>query len=171
MAAAWLGTLAKVAPALATAIGGPFAGIAVSILGPLLHLDKPTVGSIQKVIEDGQMGPDQLAAFKQAELALQAHLDDNGIKLEQIAADDRDSARKLEESTHSDVPAYMTFLVTLGFFGLLGGASLHLLKLDDSANLTQLVGALAATWGACMQYWFGTTRSSADKDRTIAALT
>lgn len=163
----WLGVLGKIAPAAATLLGGPFAGIAVTAIGSALGLSQPTKDSIQKAIEQGQMTSDQIFALKKAELDVKAQLDANGIKLEDIAMEDRASARQMEISTHSMVPAILSTLITASILVLVGGFCFGI-KVTDNPVAMELFGSLTSGWGVVMAYWFGTTRGSADKDRTLA---
>ena len=87
---------------------------------------------------------------------------------EAIAASDRASARDLLKSTRSPIPAVLSLLVTLGYFGVLIGMMTQVFKVTDSQALLIMLGSLGTAWGMVMAFWFGTTRSSQDKTEILA---
>jgi len=64
---------------------------------------------------------------------------------------------------HSKVPAILTFLLTFMVAGVIGYQLWKTKTITDS----YLTGQLVTAWIASVQYWFGTTRSSADKTHLI----
>ena len=60
--------LEQIAPGIATALGGPLAGLAVTAISKALGIDEKDV---QNTIESGKLTSDQLASIKQAEIELQ----------------------------------------------------------------------------------------------------
>jgi hypothetical protein len=71
-----------VAPALATALGGPLAGAAVSFLASKLGVD-PAV--VQQTVAG--MGPADLVKMKELDLQFQAAMAENGIKIDLAQAE------------------------------------------------------------------------------------
>lgn len=163
----WKSVLGAVAPLAATAIGGPFGGLAVAAIGKAFNMSEPTVDKIQKAMQDSQLSAEQIVALKQAEADLKVKMRELDITEEQLAYQDTDSARKMQMSNRSAVPAWLTFVVTAGFLGILVGAMLGYLKLDSSPPLLLLLGALGTAWGSVMQFWFGTTHESGKKTDAI----
>lgn len=162
----WKETLAKVAPTVATILGGPFAGVATQALASALGADP---ASVQKIVESGQMTGEQLAAIRKAELDLQGQLEAQGVQLEQIAANDRDSARKREEVVKDATPRYLAYLVTLGFFGLLAFLATNALPKGSEGILDVMVGSLGTSWVGIVTYYFGSSAGSERKTDLIAA--
>jgi hypothetical protein len=112
------GLLEQIAPTIATAVGGPLAGMAVKTLSTAIfgHPD----GSPEDV-QAAMMNatPDQLIAVKNADYDFQVQMEQIGVDLEKIAAGDRDSARQMQIATKDWVPRLLAMVVTLGFFGIL----------------------------------------------------
>ncbi len=161
--------LKAIAPTIATVLGGPLAGMAVSVIGDAMGVSDPTQEKITKMFESGQMTADQIAQIKQAEIALVAKLKELDIDLERIHAGDRDSARKMQTVTQSGLPGLLAVLVTLGFFGILIGMMTGSLKTTGNTEaLLIMLGALGAAWGAVVQFYFGSSASSQSKDRLLA---
>ncbi len=94
-------------------------------------------------------------------------LDSNKIKMEEIAAADRNSAREAFKVTRSTVPAVLTFLITLGFFGVLI-AMFKWPEVKESAPLMIMLGSLGTAWTGACAFWFGTTSSSQTKNEMLA---
>jgi len=70
--------------------------------------------------------------------------------------------------THSKVPAILAIVVTLGFFGILTVMVTGVYNASDNNALLIMLGALGASWGSIVQYYFGSSMSSARKDGFIA---
>jgi len=109
--------LKQIAPTIATALGGPLAGLAVDAITKAIGIDPKDV---QATIDQGKLSAEQIGAIKQAELAMAARAQELGLDFEKIAVDDRKSAREMQASTQSWIPGLMAIAVTLGFFGILG---------------------------------------------------
>jgi len=100
---------------------------------------------------------------------------DRAIELERLAndrlridAEDRNSARAREMAVKDWIPGILAIGVSLGFFGVLG----YMLKFgapkEGGEALMVMLGALGASWGAVMNYYFGSSKSSADKTALLA---
>lgn len=161
----WLKTIA---PALGTALLGPLGGAAAAFLADKLGIEEKTVEAVSEVLNSGRMTPDQIASVKLAEIEFQKFLKDHDIKLEQVHAGDRADARKMAALTRSPIPAVLSLLVTLGYFGVLVGMMTDVLNVKDSQALLIMLGSLGTAWGMVMAFWFGTTRSSSEKNEIIA---
>jgi len=160
----WLKTLA---PLLGTALGGPLGGAAAAFIADKLGIESKTVEAVNEVLNSGKMSPEQLSAIKLAEIDFQKFLKENDIKLEEIAAADRGSAREMNKITRSPVPATLTMLITAGFFGVLGWM-LYSPIAADSPPLLIMLGQLGTAWGVACAFWFGTTSGSAQKNQLLA---
>jgi hypothetical protein len=90
-----LDILSKLAPTAATLLTGPLGGMAVDALGKALGLEGATQDKIKEVMSSGNMTPEQVAAIKKAEADLQLKLKELDIKLEEVQAADRNSARQM----------------------------------------------------------------------------
>jgi hypothetical protein len=160
----WLKTLA---PLLGSALGGPLGGAAAAFLADKLGVDSKTVSAVTDVLNSGKMTPEQISAIKLAELEFQKFLESNKIKLDEIAAADRGSARTMQVATKSVVPAVLTMLITFGFFGVLGWM-LYDAAVVDSPPLLIMLGSLGTAWTGACAFWFGTTSGSKDKTAMLA---
>lgn len=163
----WREIVSAVAPTVATALGGPLAGLAVTELGKALGIDAPTVKKVQDALTQGQLTGDQIAQLKQAELALTIRMRELDITEEQLYGADRDSARKMQIASQSSWPGVLSAITTLAVLGVIA-ARMSGMALPDDATTTQLIGSLTTGWGMALAYWFGTTRSSSEKNVMLA---
>jgi hypothetical protein len=162
------GFLSGLAPTLASALGGPLFGVAVAGLTKILGIDGGTVADVTKAISDGRVTPEQVAEIRKLELQYQADEKERGFRYSELEFKDRDSARQMQIVTHSSTPTVLTYMVTVGFFGILGWmlADPHVI---DSPPLMIMLGSLGTAWTGCISYWFGTTQGSQNKDKMLLA--
>ncbi len=160
--------LKTIAPLLGTAIAGPLGGAAASFIASKLGIEEKTLEAVSGVLTNGKMTPEQISAIKLAEMDFQKFLESNKIKMEDIAAADRNSAREMLKTTRSYVPAVLTFLITGGYFVVLIGMMLKMFEVADSQVMLIMLGQLGTAWGVTIAFWFGTTSGSKDKTDILA---
>ena len=159
--------LAKLAPLLGSAIAGPFGGIAASFIADKLGVPEKTVKAVSEAISDDKLTPEQVAQVKLAEIDFKKWMDDNEIKREQLAVEDRKSARDMMQTTRSMVPALLTFLITFGFFGVLIAMFLYP-EVKESSPLMIMLGSLGTAWTSAVAFWLGSSHSSQAKNELLA---
>jgi hypothetical protein len=147
--------LTQIAPSIATALGGPLAGLAVTAISKALGIDEKDV---QKTIEAGKLSAEQMVSLKQAEIELQAKAQELGLNFEKLATDDRKSARDMQMTTKSLVPAILAFVVTIGFFGILIGLMTDNVTKSDALLL--MLGSLGTAWTAIISFYYGSSANS-----------
>lgn len=161
----WLKTLA---PLLGTALGGPLGGAAASFIADKLGIQEKTIEAVSDVLNSGKLSPDQISSIKLAEIDFKKFLETNKIKVEEIAAADRNSAREMLKTTRSYVPATLTFGITIGYFVVLLGMMTKMFTVADSQVMLIMLGQLGTAWGVTIAFWFGTTSGSKDKTDILA---
>lgn len=169
----WQSIVKTVAPWIGTALGGPLGGMAVEAIANALGVSEKTTERIQQAIQG--MTPAEALSLKKADQDFALQMRSLGYKntadLEKIAADDRDSARKMQMSTRSRMPA----ILTCGVGATFGIVLLVLFKYEIPDNNRDVVvymcGQLAAAFAACLAFWVGTTRQSENKTEIIATQT
>ena len=120
---------------------------------------------VQDTIDQGKLNADQIASLKQAEIDLQKSAQELGLNFEQLAVQDRASARDLQKETKSVVPPLLSVLVTIGFFGILIGLMSG--KIVTSDALMLMLGSLGTAWTGIIAFYFGSSASSQAKDAMI----
>lgn len=160
------------APWLATALGGPLAGQAVSAIASAMGLKSDAkIDDIQKALAAGQLTGDQLVAMKQAELQFQQAMTQAGFQqvkdLESIAEQDRDSARKREMTVQDWTPRVLAYLIVGGFMAM-AYAVLFRKTAVDSALAGTVIGYLSAKAEQVASYYFGSSQGSDRKTELLA---
>lgn len=156
-----------VAPSIASAVGGPLAGMATRAISEAL-LGKPD-GTEQELEQAAAKAtPEQLLALKQAENEFAVKMRELDIDLERIANADRDSARNREVATKDWTPRILAALVTTGYFSVLFYMLTHgLPTTGGSEAMLVMLGTLGTAWGGIMAYYFGSSAGSKAKDELI----
>lgn len=156
-----------VAPSIASAVGGPLAGMATKAISEAL-LGKPD-GTEQELLQAvDRATPEQLLALKKAEQDFAVQMRELDIDLERIAVADRDSARSREVKTKDWTPKALAGLITVGYFGALfymlrNGLPQH----GGSEAMLVMLGTLGTAWGGVVAYYFGSSAGSRAKDEIM----
>jgi hypothetical protein len=160
--------LAQVAPSIATALGGPLAGVAVKTLSNALfgHED----GTEQQVSEAmATASPDQLAAIKKIDADFKVQMKSLDIDLERIAAGDRDSARQMQQNTKDSTPKILAYFITFGFFGALVWILVFGLPQTGLEVILMMLGSLSTSWTGVVQFYYGSSAGSKAKTDALNA--
>ena len=158
--------LSSVAPSIATALGGPLAGLAVKSLSKAL-LGAEDFSEEAVIDAMATASPEQLAAVKKIDADFKVQMKSLDIDLERIAVDDRKSARTMQTETKDWIPRALAVSVTLGYFGIIAYVLVSGLPMDGSEVLLMLLGTLSAGWTGVMAFYFGSSSGSQKKDAMI----
>lgn len=159
--------LGQVAPTIATALGGPLAGMAVKTLSNvLLGHENGSEDDVKAALEGAS--PETLAQLKQIDAEFKVRMKELDIDLERIAAGDRDSARKMQTTTQDWVPRMLALLITVGFFGILVWMLVHGMPTSGTEALLMMLGALGTAWTGVINFYYGSSAGSKAKNDIIA---
>jgi hypothetical protein len=155
--------LTQIAPTIATCLGGPLAGLAVTALSKLFGV---APDQVQSMINDNKLSADQIAAVQQEEIRFKEQTQALGLNFEQLAVEDRKSARDMQATTQSIIPPLLSILVTVGFFGIL---AYLMVTPADTANtpLMIMLGSLGTAWTGIIAFYFGSSAGSRAKDQML----
>jgi len=158
----WKSILGSIAPTLATALGGPLAGMAVGAISKaVLGKADGTENEIAEVLASGD--PSILAKIKQVDADFKVQMKKLDIDLEAMAAADRDSARKREVETKDPTTKRLAYLYTFMYFLALWASWKFPIPPEMKDVLLPLIGVLTAAQLQILNYYFGTSSSSARK--------
>jgi hypothetical protein len=160
--------LGQIAPSIATALGGPLAGVAVKTLSSAFfgHED----GSEEQVIEAMTgASPEQLSIIKKIDADFKTRMKELDIDLERISAGDRDSARQMQRETKDWTPKVLAFFITFGFFGALVWIMVFGIPQTGTEVLLMMLGSLSTSWTGVVQFYYGSSAGSKAKNDMLAA--
>lgn len=146
------------APALATALGGPTAGMAVSLLAHMFGADPKNPEDIYNKI---QADPDSQLKLKQLEID-QSEISQK-YNVAEVQAEENDVANARNEEVKLDqinkyhiwVLPFFGLLISIGFFTVV--TFVFVTKMDESDHdvLYTMIGVLGATFSQVYQNFFG----------------
>lgn len=157
-----MGWISQIAPTIATAMGGPLAGLAVEAVSKALGVSQDDA---KQMLDDGKMSSDQIAQVKVAEIELQKMQESLGLDFEQLAVNDRKSARDMQSATKSRIPGLLALVVTGGFFGILFALMYGQVAKTDEVMV--MLGSLGTAWTGIIAFYFGSSASSQNKDALL----
>ena len=160
--------LKTLVPMLGTALGGPFRGIAAGFIAEKLGLEGKTVDAVTKALSDNKMTADQVTAIRLAEIDFTKFLAQNEITKDQLDTQNTVDARAMQIAVKSITPNILAVIIVTGFFGILIAMMLGLLTVSDQQALLILLGSLSAGFGAVLNFFFGSSRGSQNKDVLLA---
>jgi len=160
--------LGSVAPTIATALGGPVAGMAVrAISGALFGHPDGTEEDIMAALANPN--GDQLAQLKKIDADFKVQMKSLDIDLERISAADRDSARNMQIATRDWIPRVLAVGVTVGFFGIVAYILHYGLPPTGGEALLMLIGTLGTAWTGVMGFYFGSSAGSKQKTDALTS--
>ena len=152
----------SIAPTIASCLGGPLAGLAVEAVSKSLGIDP---NAVQDTINSGKLTADQIASIQSAEIALKAKAQEMNLDFEQLAVEDRKSAREMQTTTRSWIPPVLAVGVTGGFFGILFGLMYG--QIQHAPQIDIMLGSLGTAWTGIIGFYFGSSASSQNKDTLL----
>jgi len=156
----WLKTSA---PTIATALGGPLAGMAVSAVAKAIGCEPEEV---QDVISSGKLDATQVAAIQLAELELKKQAQSMNLDFAKLIAEDKKSARDMQIATKSWIPPVMAVGVTCGFFGILFGLMYG--QIQHAPQIDIMLGSLGTAWTGIISFYFGSSAGSQAKTELLS---
>lgn len=151
--------LGKLAPTIAGIAGGPFAATAVTAVESALKITPKDGASVSSRKDDCAVAianatPEQMAEIQKAELDLKAKLAELNLEPEQLAVQDRESARQRQSSVKDLTPTVLAYLMVLAAI-VIGALVLFGKLVADSATAGMIVGYLFSEAKAVSSYYFG----------------
>jgi hypothetical protein len=160
----WFQAIMKIAPTIAAAVGGPFGGLAATVLKEVTGLDQ---ADIEKAIAEGD--PAIFLKLKAAEQAFELELERIGVRKEELGYADIADARARQMAMKDHTPAILTG-VALTFFFALSGSVLYNLDIvqANQAFVMFLFGAASGWVTQGMSYFLGSSKGSQRKTDLLA---
>lgn len=161
--------LQTVSPILATALGSPIAGVAVSAISTALfgHSDA-TAGEIEGSLSN--MTPEIVLKLKEAENAYLIDHERLQLEEEKLPYEERANARGREIAVKDNTPRNLAYAITIGFFIFLFTIIFVRIQPDMHDIVISLTSILSTTFVGIIGYYFGTSTGSKSKDEIVAHL-
>lgn len=167
--------IAKSAPVLGSLLGGPAGGAlggVVSLVASALGLetDEVTPDLVDNIITTD---PQAMIKLKEIESKHKERLEELAIESDRAHLADVANARTREvEITRAtgsrDINLYVLAWIVVGCFFLLVGVLMGVtLPEANIGPINQLFGAMATGFGMVLQYFFGSSKGSADKNNIM----
>ena len=159
--------IAKAAPTLAHALGGPLAGAAVSqISKAIFGAPDADEDALNEALASAS--PEHWLALKKAEREFAVALRQANVEEQRINADDRANARDRQIQMNDWTPSALGALIILGFFIVLAAMVSKKLPIGAETEFSIMLGALATMTAAVVNYFFGSSAGSKEKTRLMA---
>ena len=156
--------LKSIAPTIATAMGGPLAGMAVEAISKAIGVDP---SEVQNTINSGKMTADQIASLQTAELALKARAQEMGLDFEKLAVADRASARQMQISTNSFVPPTLSIMIVVAWSAVQYFLLTHVIDPSMRELIARVLGTLDGALMLVLSFYFGSSSGSQAKDTML----
>ena len=151
-------TIAGYAPLLGGVVGGPAGASIGSMIASKFGVENKPDQIANAINSD----PEAAIKLRSIELDNKTELEKIAMELARSEIADKQNARK--ENKHSVMPAVLSGVLSLIIVGIIYMLFYTVVPEGSKDVLFMLLGVVVKEWGGAMQYWFGTTRSSANKD-------
>lgn len=111
--------------------------------------------------------------LKQLDQQFTLEMEKLGISRDQLEVDDRKSAREMTKTSGATPQVVLSIAYTLGFFALIFALGTGFLQIaPDVKDLwSMLIGVLTGAQVQILNFWFGSSRGSAQKSEQLSRLT
>lgn len=160
----WKQLVGSVAPTIATALGGPLAGMATKALATALGCDD---AEVEEVLQNAT--PEQLVVLKQADQEFKLRMKELDIDLVKLANQDRQGARELFR-VNKWPQIILSGLFIMGYFSILALLGTGHITPGEALRdaFLLLLGVVTREVPTIMQFWFGSSEGSKDKAGVMA---
>jgi len=159
-----MGVLKTVAPLATAALPGPIGGIANALIKGALGVDDEA--EVERLLAEGS--PETMVKLKEIDKDLRTRMKELDIKESEIHAADRDSARDMAKSRGIMMQGSLSTIFVLGYFALVGTLLFSNLMsgMDEfqKGQIAILIGVLTGAMAQILNFWFGSTKQSKEKD-------
>jgi hypothetical protein len=163
----WRSVLDKFAPVMSAALGGPLANSAmkaiVSVVLPGEDYTDENIGNKLNYVMSNLEDKD-ISRLKEMEKYFDLEVGKLKINKRQNTLRKGDGAKTLQRITLSFMPAILALLLTIGFFSVLATLMLTSVLHESKDILYIMLGSLGTAWTGAIQFYFGSTKTSDDKN-------
>lgn len=169
------GKVGSAAPMIGTILGGPVGGAIGGVVALIASALGLKAGEVTPEKINSLLATDPQAAIRLAEIEATHKIDlqkllieAERIRLADVADARQREIRTTEATGKRDINLYvLAWLVVTLFFTLVGILIWATLPQENIGPVNQLFGAMAAGFGMVLQYFFGSSKGSADKNQYL----
>lgn len=169
----WRDAVQVAAPALATALGGPLAGVAATVVARTVlgagEGEQTTIAAAQEALQQATLTPEGLAKIKAAEVELKRVMADLEIKLAESGAADRANARQMA-AIDPWTPRVLAAFLCLAWLTINIYAMIHGIPYEVREMVSRGIGALDGLMASVFLFYFGSSAGSKLKTEALAAV-
>ena len=151
------GLVGTVAPKLATAMGSPIAGAAMSVLADKLGV-KNEPKAIEQAIQNAT--PEQLVQIKEAEVELEAKLAQMEVDIFALETADTQDARKAHKGDWT--PKVFGLISLAGFLSYIFLVTIQPPDANSEAVINLVLGYFGGVISAIVSYFYGSSNKKDD---------
>ena len=157
--------IAGIAPTIATALGGPLAGGAIKLLTNELLGEDATEDDLALALQTAN--PETIAKIKEIDANYNIRMKELDVDLDAMAYADTADARKMATNTNMVPQIVLSATFIVGYliilYSLISGAVKIQPEVKDMILL--LLGLITREIPTIMQFWFGSSIGSKNKDK------
>ena len=152
------GLLKSLAPTIASAAGGPMAGMAVKMAATKLGIPNATANEIEDLIE---REPEKAVVLKQADAEFKNRIREMEIDLESFKTEveDRQDARKKNREANDWTPRIFILLALMLYGGFIVLVTVMPHDQNDETIISLVLGQLSSLLALGGSYYFGSSNS------------
>ena len=152
------GLLKSLAPTIASAAGGPMAGMAVKMAATKLGIPNATANEIEDLIE---REPEKAVVLKQADKEFKDRIREMEIDLESFKTEveDRQDARKKNREANDWTPRIFILLALMLYGGFIVLVTVMPHDQNDETIISLVLGQLSSLLALGGSYYFGSSNS------------
>lgn len=152
------GLLKSLAPTIASAAGGPMAGMAVKMAATKLGIPDATANEIEDLIE---REPEKAVLLKQADAEFKNRIREMEIDLESFKTEvgDRQDARKKNREANDWTPRIFILLALMLYGGFIVLVTVMPHDQNDETIISLVLGQLSSLLALGGSYYFGSSNS------------
>lgn len=151
---------------------GPAGAVASTVLGKVLKVDNPTVGSIQEALGRLTLSPEIQAQLQEAENQYKTQMQAMGYQHEEelaaLAEKDKESARNLQVATRSITMPILAYVAVIVLAFCIYMTGFRNLPASGHDAIMILLGLVVSIVKDVYGYFFGSSAGSDEKTKLLA---
>lgn len=159
-----LPVLAALIPAIVDVVGTAVRGQSTIIDGALDKVSQALQSPINSLLDIKDLTTEQVAALQKANLDFKSSFNNSVVQLAQVEVDDRKNARDLQKTLNSNMPAFLTIMLTIEVFIFYIVLIFVEVDKDTISIIKEGLMYILGVWSGGVSFWLGSSYGSRVKD-------